>query len=136
MWISFAWTTDAVILEKKWRTRRNWARSHAMKFREGQVVDFWDKSPRIHGQNMGQIKLLSSPYLQRAGKMTDEDYDAEGLEWMQKNYILIGDEQAKDFFERWKKENLLLYVIEFKLLYLTSPGMRRKIEVQDRYNNE
>ena len=136
MWISFAWTTDAVIMEQKGCTRRNWAHSHAVKFREGQVVDFWDKSPRIHGQNMGQIELLRSPYRQRAGKMTEEDFVAEGLEWMQKNYILIGDTQARDFFARWKKENALLYVIEFKLLYLTEPGMRRKIHLQGMYQYE
>lgn len=130
MWISFAYTTDAVIMGEKSVTRRNWVRSHAMKFYGTQVVDFYDKNPRSFGHNMGQIELLCSPYLQRTGKMTLDDYNREGLYWMERNCRLMNGQPPEVFFNQWKESNEMLYVVEFKLLNLTSEGMKRKTDIK------
>lgn len=130
MWISFAYTTDAVIMGEKSVTRRNWARSHAMKLYGSQVVDIYDKNPRIHGQNMGQIEILGSPYLQRTGKMTPDDYEREGLLWMERNCRLMNGQSPEIFFNNWIEANEMVYVVEFKLLNLTSLGMQRKMEIK------
>ena len=81
MWISFAWTTQALLEGKKTVTRRDWTDSHAAKFHKGDLVDAWDKNPRSHGKKVAQILITSTPYKQWLNKITDEDELKEGGLW-------------------------------------------------------
>lgn len=131
MLISFAYTTDAVIMECKTKTRRKWVVSHANKFRDGQEVDFWDKNPRNHGEKMGSIILTRGPYRENTRKlMYPDDFIAEGFDYMTERGLEMDGVEPLIFFQRWKAQRVLLFVVEFKLHLLTTAGMRRKIELE------
>lgn len=132
MWISFAHTTDAVIMDRKTETRRQWAMSHAQKFRADQEVDIWDKNPRNGGQRMGSIILTKGPYRENTSKLVfPEDYEAEGFAFMEERGQEIQGMPPLIFFQRWKVQKLLLFVVEFKLHLLSEAGMSRKLELQE-----
>jgi len=131
MWISFAHTTDAVIMERKTETRRDWVISHVKKFWADQVVDFWNKNPRNGGLKMGSITLAKAPYLENTRHLAyPEDYEAEGFAFMEECGIQMAGMPPLIFFQRWKAEKVLLYVVEFRLHLLTEAGSRRKSELQ------
>ena len=131
MWISFAKTTDAVIMGRKSITRRDWKVSHANRFRESQEVDFWDKNPRNYGQKMGSIILTRGPHRQNTRKLSyPDDYIAEGLAYMAEVGQLMDGWHPETFFRRWQEQRVLLFVVEFKLHLLTTAGMSRKIELE------
>ena len=131
MWISFAKTTDAVIMGRKVKTRRDWAVSHANKFREGQEVDFWDKNPRNQGEKMGIIILTRGPYRENTRKlMYPDDFIAEGFAYMAEIGQEMDGVHPETFFYRWQEKHLLLFVVEFKLHRLTTAGMSRRIELE------
>lgn len=80
MYISFAWTTPALLARAKSATRRMWAPSHAAKFRAGQIVDAYDRSPRLGGRRVATIRIARDPWKQRTGLMDDVvDYEREGI---------------------------------------------------------
>ena len=131
MLISFAKTTDAVIMDRKRKTRRNWTMVHAKKFRQGQVVDFWSKSPRVYGLNMGTIVLDRGPYRENTRLLKDpEDFIAEGFEYMTEAGLKMGGMEPLIFFHKWKAEAITLYVVEFHLNDLTEAGQERKRELE------
>jgi len=137
MWISFAHTTDAVIMERKRETRRQWAVSHAQKFRANQVVDFWNKNPRNGGQKMGSIILVNGPYRENTSKLVfPQDYEAEGFAFMEERGQEIQGMPPLIFFQQWKVKKLLLFVVEFKLYLLSEAGMRRKLQLQEESSEE
>lgn len=131
MWISFAKTTDAVIMNRKTKTRRNWKVVHAQRFRVGQEVDFWDKNPRNHGEKMGSIILTRGPYRENTRKLIyPDDFIAEGFDYMTERGLDIDGMEPLIFFRRWQEQHVLLFVVEFRLHRLTTAGMRRKIELE------
>lgn len=129
MWISFAKTTDAVLIGRKKRTRREWVLSHARKFREGQSVDAYNKNPRNGGVKIATIKLTRTPYPQGTRSMTMEDYELEGFAWMTEQGLEYAGMEPLLFFHRWREKNVKLWVVEFELEYLTMAGMQRKVEL-------
>lgn len=131
MWISFAYTTDAVIMGRKRRTRRNWVIPHARKFRAGQVVDFYNRDPRAHGQVMGTIKVEAAPWRQNTRMLIFPfDYEAEGFDYMTELGQQMGGMEPRLFFDQWKAAKITLWILDFELDLLTEAGMRRKIELQ------
>ena len=119
MIISFAWTTPALLAGRKSVTRRNWKPSHAAKFRKGMVSDAWDKSPRFHGKDVATIRLLETPYLESTLLMPDSDYEAEGFKFLEENPELVSKKLGpinRDFFEKWRKADELLYVVRLELV--------------------
>ncbi len=59
MIISFAWTTAALLEGRKTVTRREWTDKHAAKFKPGDLVDAWDKSPRFKGKKVAVIRIVA-----------------------------------------------------------------------------
>jgi len=131
MWISFAKTTDALLIGRKKRTRREWALSHAKKFREGQMVDGYNRNPRNGGIVVAQVKLLRTPYQQPTRHMTMEDYELEGFAWMTEQGRLYAGLEPLVFFHKWREADVKLWVVDFELIYLTSAGILRKMEIQE-----
>ena len=113
MVISFAWTSPALVAGKKTVTRRDWKRDHAAKFRKGDVVTAYNKSPRAGGKPIAKIQLTADPYLEPTSKMTLESYQREGLTWLHEH----GHHVPRDlWFNAWRDLDELVYVIEFELL--------------------
>lgn len=79
MVISFG-HTDALLAEQKTVTRREWTNGHAKMFREGQLVDAYDKSPR--GRKVATIRITRGPYRERLAEFPIQDVAGEGFAWM------------------------------------------------------
>ncbi len=82
MIISFGHTTDALVAEEKTVTRRTWTPGHARMFRDGQLVDAYDKSPRVHGKKVAVIRIVREPYREIFAEFPAADVASEGFAWM------------------------------------------------------
>ena len=104
--ISFAYTTQALLSGKKTVTRRFWQDGYAFNFRKGQLVQAYDKNPRIGGKRVAIIRLTDWPYKEKLSQMTDEEEVAEGHLW--------GD--AQGFIRAMGDPSLEVWVIRFELV--------------------
>ena len=116
MFISFAWTAKAFLVGEKTKSRRYWKDSHAKKFNVGDIVDAYDKIPLHGGKKIGTIRLINKPFQQRTSKMTEDDYEREGLLWMEQQGLKINGKKPREFFDEWKKKDDLVWVVEFQKL--------------------
>ncbi len=123
MIVSFAWTTDALLAGQKKRTRRSWNDDYAMKFRVAGRADAYNQLPRVGGHKVGDLNNLSL-FKQRTSLMTEEDYELEGLKYMEANGLFIPVRTAEGkrvpamhprrFFEEWRLVNELVWVLDFE----------------------
>ena len=117
LYISFAWTTDAFKVGIKHRTRRNWNDDYAQRFIKAfynqDVIGGLDKNFRFGGKQVGSLKLTEAPFQQLTGKMSEFDYKAEGLYWMEQQGIKIRGLTPREFFENWKQDNEMVWVVTF-----------------------
>jgi len=133
--ISFAWTTAALLAvedgqDVKTCTRRNWTDSYARLFKAGVKAQGWDRSPRSHGQQVAVISLTRDAYLEKTNMAPDEDYRKEGLEWMEKQGIMVPATyegrkmpmHPRRFWEQWKAADELVYVVRFQVLQRLAPA--------------
>jgi hypothetical protein len=130
--ISFAWTTDAFLAHRKTCTRRSWDDLYASRFRKGQIHDAWTKSPRFFGHKVGQIRLTMTPYQQRTSLMTEEDYELEGLKWMEEQGLTIRKIHPRKFFEDWKNYDETVWVVKFDPIIVNQSGDAIQINNQIR----
>lgn len=114
MLISFAWTIEPFLANRKNVTRRYWKDSHAKKFKKGMIIDAFDKLPYRGGKKIGEIKLTKDPYQQRTSEMKTHDFIQEGLYWMFENNKTIHGKDVETFFSDWIKKDDLVWVIEFE----------------------
>ena len=106
--ISFAHTTQALLQLRKKVTRRFWQDSYAAGFRKGQLIQAYDKNPRIGGKRVAIIRLTEDPYKERLGDMTDEEERLEGGLWG----------SAEAFIEAMGHPDLEVWVIRFVVVKL------------------
>lgn len=125
--ISFAWTTPALLAGRKSVTRREWVPKWARSFRAGEVCQAYDRSPRLHGIHIANIKLRSAPYLQSVAIAPDSDYEAEGLAYLEEIGALVGSgpdgSLPSQFWNDWRAGGEELFVVRFELLELTPAGI-------------
>lgn len=114
--ISFAWTTLAVKALAKSCTRRDWSPEYAARFHEGLKVLGLNRNYRFGGTPFCMIQLTRDPYRERTGLMTEKDFEDEGLLWMEHQGLLIRGATPRVFFETWKAEDKLVYVVRFSIL--------------------
>lgn len=112
-WISFSWTTPALLAGKKTVTRRRWSPKHAAQFHGGDIVDAYDRSPRNGGRVIAKIELTRDPYLERTSVMTLESYMREGLVWMNGEGYDVPEDLR---FHAWRDRDEVVHVVEFELL--------------------
>jgi len=132
MIISFAWTTEAVLGGRKKRTRRFWSRDYAMRFKPDSQHQGYNRLPRVGGHQIGVVTIIQLPYAQLASLMTEEDYELEGLKYMEETglYIPVRTIDGKKippmhprrFFEAWKETNDNPFVIDFGFMPLPILG--------------
>jgi hypothetical protein len=111
--ISFAWTSEAFEAGRKTVTRREWAEKYAQRFKVGDICQAYDKQPRFGGKLIGTLKIESKNY-EHISTMPDDDFENEGLRYMQENNINFKGEDAKEAFENWRKQDKWYWVIRFK----------------------
>jgi len=117
MIISFAWTTDALLAERKKVTRRDWSKEYAAKFRQGTVHDAYDRLPRVHGKKVGNVRIATPPYPERTRDIPDADFELEGLGYMEEKGLLIQKKTPRKFFEDWRQSSQVLFVVRFDLVF-------------------
>jgi len=132
--ISFAWTTAALLATEEGRdvktcTRRSWNDGYARLFKAGTKAQAWDRSPRFKGDQVAVISLTQDAYLESTSMAPDEDYRREGLEWMEKQGIMIPvtykgrklPMSPRQFWEQWKAADELVYVVRFQVMQRLAP---------------
>jgi hypothetical protein len=113
MILVFSWTTEALLAGQKTVTRRDWADKHAAKFREGVVVQAYDKNPRNKGIQVGTL-IVKEITRQRTGLMTRADYRDEGFAYL---YGKNGVEDASPAsFEAWRRADVMMWVCRFEIV--------------------
>ena len=80
--ISFGWTTEPFKAGAKTVTRWAWSDSCAGSFKLGERCQTYNRSPRFGGEQIGIVELAAYPHQQSTGLMPDEDFRAEGFQWM------------------------------------------------------
>lgn len=115
MIVSFALTMPALVAGEKSVTRREWTDGHARRFRRGDLVQAWDKSPRAHGKKGATIRLMVAPYQERARNMPSADWWNEGLAYLAEHGYR---DEALAIWFGWHRDNPLLWVVRFALVSL------------------
>lgn len=117
MIISFGWTSNAFLAGRKKVTRRDWSREYAARFREGTVHLGYNRSPRVGGRKAGDIVITKSSYPERTCDIPDEDFELEGLAYMEEKGMLIKGRTPREFFDNWRSSRDVLFVVRFDLVF-------------------
>ncbi|HWP58983.1 MAG TPA: hypothetical protein VNL14_13910 [Candidatus Acidoferrales bacterium] len=112
--ISFAHTTPQLLERSKTVTRRDWTDKHAQKFRAGEVVQAYDKSPRCGGKRVCFIRIkeirlealeaLRNPIYGPAEMIKEGFPGRDPLEF------------EKTFFSHSRRQDGTVYRIEFEIV--------------------
>jgi len=90
MILSFGYTADR--LHQKTVTRRNWKERHVKQFiksfREGKLVDAYDKSPRNGGKKIAILRLTAEPYQEKLEDMPESEVALEGYPELSKQEFI------------------------------------------------
>lgn len=121
--ISFAWTVPALIARRKTCTRRNWERAYAESWRKGEYAAAYDRSPRMHGSQVGIVRLTEKPYKESTGQMPADDYENEGLAWMEEQLLLIREISPRQFWQEWIETNETIWVIRFEIISVEATSL-------------
>ena len=111
--ISFAWTTEALLAGAKSCTRREWTSAYARMFRAGELLAAYDRLPRVHGKQVGVIRLTADP--EWSNEYPESDYGAEGLAWMERQGQLIQGMQPRQWWREWVEEKQWYWIVRFTL---------------------
>lgn len=121
MIISFAHTTPALLAGRKSVTRRDWAASHAARFKAGMLVDAWNTTPRnVRGNphKVATIRLTQDAYQESPRDIPEQDFYREGFGYLQSQGLLVDGLAPRDLWAAWKsaRPDALLWVVRFELV--------------------
>jgi len=128
--LSFGYTTDALLAGVKTVTRRDWHDKYAQQWmnRVGELADAWNTSPRVISKNPHRIATIRLLGVQLTQSYPDEDYELEGLRWMEDNGLAMPVGYHRDpvkpsvYWRAWQQYRPLLYRVEFEVVeYLEGP---------------
>jgi hypothetical protein len=130
--IVFSWTAPALLAGRKTVTRRAWKESHARRFKRGQMVQAYDRSPQWGGQPIALLRLTQAPYLDSTADMPDADYEAEGFAYLDEHPslrpttgLLKPGQPLRVFFEQWRAIGDMMWVVRFTVeRVLHTAGLR------------
>jgi hypothetical protein len=112
--ISMAYVWQAFVAGVKNVTRRNWTPEYAARWMPRTLHNVYNRSARFGGQIIGQLRCLEVPYVEPTSIMPDNDYEAEGLAFLDAHPFLIPSHHID--FERWRQDDELLYVLRFEVM--------------------
>ena len=115
--VSFARTTAALKARQKTVTRREWKDSHASRFSPGELVAAWSAAPYRGGKPVGIIRVKSVTR-EPTCLIPDEDWKAEGFDYMTRRGINVGPElSCSQLWEQWRKDKTKqTYVLRFEVV--------------------
>lgn len=125
-YISFAWTTPALLAGRKTVTRRQWRDRHAAGFKAGDRVQAFDKNPLYGGKRVAIIELLSVTK-EPISKMPDSDFEAEGFAYLEEKGIAPPKGMpviafTREGFELWRASGQTVWVLRFKVVEISDAG--------------
>lgn len=91
--ISFAWTTDALLAGRKTCTCRDWEPEYAKKFRAGELVAAFDRSPRYGGKQIATLRLTHDATFGVLKDIVPDAYEREGFAYYDEQ-VAAGNEKA------------------------------------------
>ena len=99
--ISFAWTTDALLAGRKTCTCRDWEADYAERFKAGDLIAAYDRSPRFKGKQIATLRLTHDATKATLGELYPEDggYEAEGFAYYDEQ-IAAGNTKAVKSLDR------------------------------------
>ena len=100
--ISFAWTTPALVAGRKTCTCRDWDDDYAQRFRAGDVIAAYDRSPRYGGTQIATLRLTHDATYGRLIDVLggfDAAYEAEGFAYGDEQ-VASGNQQMRKAIER------------------------------------
>ena len=112
--ISFAWTTPAIKARLKTCTRRDWNDDYARRFRAGQLVAAYDKSPRYGGKQIVILCLTEKPYKEPYCQVPDSDWEAEGFAYLESIGARVAGMTPRELWNIWKQSPVEGWVIRFE----------------------
>lgn len=118
-YISFGWTTPAILDKKKTCTRRDWDEGYARKFKAGELVAAYDRTPRVGGHQIAVLRLTRAPYYEWAWDMPDSDWEAEGFEYLASIGAKCNGFTPAQLWAQTRAHPEHLWVIRFEVLELT-----------------
>jgi len=113
--ISFSWTKDSFLANRKTKTRREWSDDYARKFHVYDCCRAYDKQPRFGGQQIGMIQVRSLAY-EDISTMANSDYEFEGFAYLEERGLKIWGKEPRRAFEDWRKKGGWYWVLGFKKL--------------------
>ena len=119
--ISMAWTSPALLAGRKTVTRRAWDHAYARRFRKGDIVAAYDRSPRSGGKKIAEIELVMDPYLEPLAAMPSSDFEAEGFKYLNEEKIKPPRSSGfTDFgwqdFTSWRRSGGEMWVVRFRVV--------------------
>ena len=114
-YISFAWTTPALLAGRKTVTRREWKDRHASRFHKGDLVTAYDKNPRFGGRPVATIQLTADPVKEMSNEVRIRDWEDEGFVYLVENSHLLNGKTPMGVWRDWILDPRPLYVVRFQL---------------------
>lgn len=125
LWISFSWTSAALLAGQKTVTRRDWDAAYARRFVRGREVIAYDRLPRNGGKPIARLRLTDDARYEPDAAAPDSDWDAEGFRWFQNRLgprLKNGWDVSKHGFNTWRTQGRSSWVVRFEVLeYLSGP---------------
>ena len=100
--ISFAWTSDALLAGRKICTCRDWERDYAERFKAGDIIRAYDRSPRYQGKQIATLRLTHDATFGTLVDVLggfDAAYEAEGFAYGDEQ-VASGNQQMRKAIER------------------------------------
>lgn len=136
--ISFGWTWQAVAMDAKTCTLRDWKDSHAKKFTKGRMLGGLTKGYFAKGEKFGIVQVKDC-YRMNTRDLPDQDYVNEGFEFYDRYPFLIPAaspfakfETQQQAFDDWREQEQNLWRLDF-IVFEIEPS--KLIEVNDLLRN-
>jgi hypothetical protein len=86
-----------------------------MRFKIGELVQAWDRSPRFKGKRISIIKILGLKK-ESIALMPEEDYEREGFRYFEDQGIRIRGQVPREAFAEWLREGGEYWVVDFQVV--------------------
>jgi hypothetical protein len=104
-----AWMSKPFLANRKSKTRREWSDDYAKRFKEGEVLQVYDRQPRFKGKSGYEVFEEYTVYVVVDYRKVEKD-DGR-IEIVEQKH-----ETPREFFNEWKEEGGMYYVIRFEKL--------------------
>jgi hypothetical protein len=118
-WISFSWTSAALLAGRKTVTRRDWDDAYARRFRKGMEVTAYDRLPRNGGKPIARLRLTADATYEADALAPDSDWEAEGFGYFQSHdgaRLSNGRDVSRLGFNTWRQAGGSSWVVRFEVL--------------------